>query len=602
MYHVLYILRKVLKRAPLFVSLSLGKLIGLILYLNKKKRRISFQNIKIAFPEKSDSQIKSIIKKSLLNFGTSLVETLIAPRLSQYLSLKGYGNISKEGGILVGIHFGSWELYQFYLAKLTPTSIFVQEQKHKSLDKFLNEVRNEEKLHTTSSLKDTIKFLKGNFQVGLVVDHGAEDNAMLVEFFSQLVPTPKGAVFIAKKFNKKIYPCYGYREKGFKHTMEVAKPIDPQTASEEEILKTLNSFYENVIKNHPENYLWYYKRFKRKKNRDVLILSDAKPGHLKQSEALLSYLKEEGYFKIRSKTIKVEYKNKFTRMFADACAYTAGNYCTGCGQCLRWLLKDKTLKELKGNFADIVISTGSTTAPINKIYASYLGTKSAVILKPNLPLKKFDLAIIPEHDRISNPQGVTIKGALVYPKNIDKKMTECKKFFNLSNEKKIAFILGGALKNEKEFMENLKLFIAQLKDFAIKNNYRLLASTSRRTQAQAEELIEKELGGFKNTEAIVYANRANYDFVFEGFIGLSEFVFLTSESISMISEVFALRKPCACVLLESHYGKHEVFLNSLKEEATLLEKPYHIEKISTESSNLFEKNQKVIKEAVRKLL
>ena|GEM_PF-821411 len=599
MYRLMRLLRKVLMKSPLVVPLSLGALIGLILYLNKKKKRVSFQNIKLAFPEKSDSEIKKIIKKNFLNFGISLMETLIAPRLSQHLTLKGLENLSSEGGILVGIHFGSWELYQFYLAKLAPLAIFVKEQKNKGLDKFLNEVRNQEKLTTVFSFKEALKLVKANWNMGMVVDHGAEDNATPLEFFSQLVPTPKGAVFIARKLNRKIYPCFGYRQKGFRHTIEIAKALDPKDKSDEEILTTVNSFYEKIITEHPENYLWYFKRFKRKKTRDVIILSDAKPGHLKQSKALLSYLKEEKDYKIRNKIIEIEYKNRLARMFAETCAYTSGNYCMGCGQCLRWILKNKSLRELKKNFADIVISTGSIAAPINKIFSSYLGAKSAVILKPNLSLKKFDLAIIPEHDRITNPAGIKIKGALVYPENPDEKVLKCKDFFKLTAEKKIAFFLGGIQKNEKEFMENLKLFIAQFKNFAIRNKYRILVSTSRRTNAQAEELIEKELGILKNTEAIVYANRTNYDFVFEGFAGISEIVFVTSESISMISEILALQKPCACAILEPQYDKHDIFLSSLKNDVTLLGAPFNIEKISAKASGIFKENRKKIKEAIR---
>ncbi|UCG35363.1 MAG: mitochondrial fission ELM1 family protein [Candidatus Omnitrophota bacterium] len=598
----MYLLRKVLMKSPLVIPLSLGNLIGIMLYMNKKRRRVSFQNIKLAFPEKSNSEIKSILKKSFLNFGISLMETLIAPRLSQHLKIMGDENLPEEGGILVGVHFGSWEFYQFCLAKLVPLVVFARVQKNRPLDKFLNEIRNEEKLHTAFSIKELIKFVKKNFQVGLVVDHGAKDDATLVEFFSQLVPTPKGAVFIAKKFSKKIYPCFGHRKRGFKHILKIGEAIDPRGKSEEEILKTINGFYEKVIKNHPENYLWYFKRFKRKKTRDIIILSDNKPGHLKQSQALLSYLKEENNYKIRSKIIELEYKNRLARMFAEACAYTAGDCCVGCGQCLHWVLKNKPLQELKKSFADIIISTGSITAPINKIFSSYLGAKSAVILKPNLSLKKFDLAIIPEHDRICDPNAIKIKGALVYQDKIDEKIIECKNFFKLTNEKKIAFFLGGAQKNEKEFMEKLALFIKQLKNFAIKNNYRILISTSRRTKAPAEELVEKELGGLTNTEAIVYANRTNYDFVFEGFAEISEIVFVTSESISMISEVLALKKPCVCAILESQYGKHEIFLDSLKDDITLLNEPFNIDKMDQRESKVFEENRKKIKEAIGKLL
>ena len=40
--------------------------------------------------------------------------------------------------------------------------------------------------------------------IGMVLDHGVEEDALVVDFFSHLVPTPKGGVYLGKKFNKKV--------------------------------------------------------------------------------------------------------------------------------------------------------------------------------------------------------------------------------------------------------------------------------------------------------------------------------------------------------------------------------------------------------------
>jgi len=600
MYYLASVIQKILEKIPLSLCFVLGELTGFLLSLNRKKWEISFRNIKSVFEKKSNREIKTIIRRSFRNFGLSLIESLIAARLYRKVELRGRENIGEDGGILVAIHEGSWELYNFFIAKELKYKMFAKEQKQKSFDKFLSELRKKYRLDVCFTLKNAIKAMREGFLIGMVVDHGAEDNALNIEFFSHSVPTPKGAVYLAKKLNKKIYPCFGYRKKGFSHVIEVGKPISTEGVDEYTLLTKLNKIYEKYLTEHPWEYLWFYKRFKRKKDIDILLLSDGKAGHLKQSKALLSIFKE-GDFRVRSKVIEIKPDNKAARFFYEICAFFSGKHCLGCGTCLNYIRDKEALKEIKESYADIVISAGSSVAFTNRIVASAIGAKSVVILRPNTPRRKFDLSIIPSHDRISANDSVIIKGALSYPENTAEKSENCKKFFNLDNSRKVSFFCGGYLSDKKMYFENLKLFLTELKEFSRKNNFKLLISTSRRTQKEIEELVEKEMQGCKNLEAIVVASRQNYDFVFEGFVNSSEIVFVSSESISMISEVLAFKKPCVCVLLEKYIDKHKVFLQSLEKDVNFIDNPYNIDKIKPKVSSIFEDNKAAIKQAIGRL-
>lgn len=601
MYYIIKFLRKVLLRSPIVVSLFLGRFLGFVFYLNQKKRRVAFRNIKAALPQKEDREIKAIIKRNCQNFGLTIMEFLIYRRLLKYTEVKGWENLSEEGGIFTGIHSGGWEIYNFALVQKIKFAVLAKRQKITSLDKFINEIREEAGLKVAFSLKDMVRFLRMNFILGLVVDHGAESKASFIEFFSHFVPTPSGAVYIAKKFHKKIYPCFGYRRKNFSHVIEIGKPITPNGRDHQEILREINHVYENYIIAHPWEYFWYFKRFKRKKNLEVVILSDGKPGHLKQSQALVSFLKEGNSF-VRSKVIEVKSVNRLVRLGLDICALFTTKQCVGCGMCLDILLTREVVRNLKHIYADIIISTGSSVASVNKIVSAYLGAKSVIMMKPNTSLSKYDVVIIPEHDRVSVPNVVNIKGALVYPLGSEEKTQQCKSHFRLTNERKIACFIGGSLTERHDFINNLKIFIEKLKEFSLNKDYKIIISTSRRTPQESEEYLEKELGSFPNTEVIVYANRLNYDFVFEGFCALAEMVFVTSESISMISEIMAFKKPCICVLLEKQSNKHQLFLESVEKEVSFLVKPYNIAEVKPKIPLVFEENKVKIKEAMQKLL
>lgn len=601
MYYLARFIRWLLLKLPLPAVYGVGKMLGWVFYANRRRRRTAFKNLKTAFPEKSSEEVLAIIKRSFGNFALSIVESLIFPRIPDAVKIEGADKIGPEGGILVAVHAGSWEINNFAFARQRKFAAFFQTQADKVLGRFFRELRQEAGLRICFSLKELVKCLNENYIVGATVDHGGKDETFLVEFFSHLVPTPKAAVYLAKKFNKPIFPCYPHRLQGFSNLAVIGGPVEVSGRADSDILQEINRGYEDYLREFPWEYFWTYKRFKRKLDRDVVILSDAKPGHLKQSKALLAFLEAEKH-PIRSRIVEVSYKHRWGRIVADIIALFAAKHDLGCGRWLKFLTDKETWLELDRITADIVISAGSSLASLNRLLATYLGAKAAVVLRPNIPLKQFDLAVIPEHDRINSPEAVIIKGALISAPDLGTRMKSCPDYFHLGTEKKIAFFLGGPLGGLREFMENLKRFTPNLKAFAVQKGYKILVSTSRRTPRKAEDYLEQELSNFEQTEALIIANRKNYDFVFERFGASAEIIFVSSESISMVSEAASLKKPCVCVFLEDVDDKRKIFLESLREEVNFLKNPYRITSTGFKISTILEKNRQVLKKAVGRLL
>lgn len=601
MYKIIKFIQDLLLKAPLPACFFIGRVLGILFYLDPRKRKAAFKNIKSAFPGESNQKLARILRRSFSGFGLSIVEGLISVRLLGKVEISGSENVTAEGGIFLGVHSGSWELINMAFGAKYKYAIFARQQKVKSLGSFLKDLREEGRMKVCFSLRELIKCLKEGYFLGMVADQGAESDALDVEFFSQLVPTPKGAVYLAGKFDKNIYPCFSYRESGFSHTAIIGEPIKLESRTTYEVLRELNKFYEEYVSKYPWEYYWPFKRFKRKRNREVLILSDGKPGHLKQSESLLGFLRQENY-KISSRIVEVRYRGKFTRILADGLAALSFKNLVDFSWALPFLLTPESAKALEAAYGDIIISTGSFSAPVNVLTSSLLSAKSAVILRPNIPLTRFDLAFIPEHDRLCADNAVGIKGALYFPGDLEDKIKRCSEAFSLGSQKKISFFVGGPLAGRDEFMNNLKSFLFKLKEFSAGAEYKLLVSTSRRTPDEAVSYVEAELKGFKPVEAVVIAGRKNYDFVFDAFCGLAGIVFVSSESISMISEIASLKKACVCVELEPMDDKRKVFFDSLKGEVNLLAQPYVIEAEKYRASEVFDKNSKSVAQAIKKLL
>lgn len=601
MYFLIKLIQKLFYKLPLPILKVVARIVSLILFLNIRKRRTAYRNLKMAFPDEIYSKIIAILKGSYYNFSLSLIEALVASRFLPFTRLEGEHYFDGPG-ICIGIHAGNWELANLAFAQKYKLAILAKHQKNKKLDNFLNKIRAKEGLKICFDLRSLIKYIKKGYFVGLVVDHGAEVGAEMTDFFNQTIPTPKGAVFLAKKYQKKIYPSFSRRTGDFSHKVEFLGAIDPNSKHEGELLRDFNQFYQQQLTKHPREYLWQHKRFKYKQNRDITIISDGRPGHLKQSKALLSVLEEKSEYEIRSKIVEVRYRNNFMRVVANFVANFCPRFSPSLIKALKIILDKKSYQELASTFSDLVISTGNFTAPVAKIFSSSLGSKIAVILRTNLAPSRFDLAIIPEHDRIFSEDIVKIKGALTYPLDLAKKEKECRSFFSLGPERKVAVFIGGPVFDQQEFTKNLKYFIKQLKKFSQDNNYKLLISTSWRTPKKSEDYIKKELTDFKNTEALVVAREKNYDFVFEGFVLSSDIVFSSSESISMISEIASLAKPCVCTFFETEDDKRKVFLNSVRNEINFLRYPYKIKSKNLKTSNMFYHNRKILEKTVKNLL
>jgi len=601
MYYLAKGIQRVLLILPLRFSCFLARIFGMLLYASKRKRRTAFKNIKMAFPDKSHKEILSIIKKSFNNLGLSLIEILVFTRIADSVEIEGIERVGFDGGIMITIHSGNWEINDFVFAKQRKFAIFVQTQKNSVLGRFLTELRTKQGVCICFSAREIIRCLKDNYTIGVTVDHGAKEGDVAVDFFSHLVPTPRGAVYLAKKFNKKIYPCFAYRRKAFSSLAVIGEPIDVFGRSEEELLIQINKIYQQYLTESPEQYFWLYKRFKRKLDIKILILNDGKPGHLKQSQALVLIAKKNREH-LSYKIIDIKYKNNFCRIFADLAALFVKKHSLYSGKWISRLLNQTTSQALSKEFADVIVSAGSFIAPVNKLVSSYLGAKSVVILRPNIPLNQFDLAIIPEHDRLIAPNAVMIKGSVCYPHGLDKKINDCRDFFNLSAGKKITFFVGGPFLNLREFINNLKLFVPKLKRFAAKQGYKVLISTSRRSPQEAEEYLKKEFIGSSCKEALVIASQENHDFVFDGFSCSSDIVFTTSESISMVSEVISLKKTCICVCLENLDDKRRVFFESIQDDVYCLKYPYQMEAICLKKPKIFAKNQEILEQAIGRLL
>lgn len=557
---LMFLMRFLPVEAWLFLARMLG---GFYYYIASKQNQKALHNLNIAFKDEiSLKEKKRIIKQMYRRMFENFFETLYLPYVDEayvnkYIRIKGWDSVEnalqeKRGIIFLGAHAGSWELSNVACALLLKDSSYAMlaqpQSKHKKIDEFLNKLRESKGVHVISvaELKKLITHLAGNNILGTIADHGGRDG-LAVDFFSKLAMTPTGSIKLAKKLGSKIIVAFMRRLRGPYHEMSffscALKDSGGAVLELKDSLLSVNKMLESCIHCFPHEYLWTYKRWKYSPQTDVLILSDTKIGHLKQSLALARLMEEEGR-KVTITVVDLKYKNRF---FARLLTFIVFCFTPRAGRFFLLLVfSKKTVSLLLERAYDVVISAGSATVPVNLIVSDINRAKSLVVMKPGIfPLSKFNLIVAPVHDRLPQKSNVlSIAGAVntidesSMKKDFENFCSSRKELLSLDSPGflKVGLLMGGDSKHYRISSEMVDFLCFQIKIFLKDHRASLLLTTSRRTSENIVKALESHFKGESFCPLFVDAARDNPHGTIGGIFYLSDIVIVSGESISMVSE------------------------------------------------------------------
>jgi len=622
----------ILRLMPLGACFYLGELFGTILYhLDYKHRAIAYANIKRALGDQlSSRQIKKLVWEFYLNFGKNLLEIFLIPRINKefiarQVEVQGREFVDQafkkgKGVILLGVHAGSWEFSNCFTANLGFTlNLLVRDQKMPLLNNLLNSYRESQGcvlIQRQNQTRALIEALKKNQAVGMTIDQGGK-NGELVNFFRKSASMATGAIRIALKHGAVILPAYYTRDK-LRYRIIFEPPFDlREDQSVLENLKRLIPVYEKNIIKYPKEYFWSYKIWKYSDQRNILILSDRKAGHLGQAEALAGIIRESYAAKnIKVEINTIEIKTKKVKFPLTCAGIFAGRYsCQGCLWCLRTFLQPESFEGLIKRSADIVISAGSSLAAINYIISRGDQAKSIVVMRPGIfSARRFDLVIAPEHDRMPKMRNVIeTKGSLnlVDGKYLEEKSGELITATGNQLQKQglyLGLLIGGDTKSFHLSKSDILTASKQIKQAAARLDAGILVTTSRRTSREIEQIIKAEFEQEPRCKLLIIANQKNLDCAVGGILGMSSLVVTSPESITMISEAVSSGKYTLVFDSPGVSLRHRRFLESmargqhiyLTKAAQLQEK---IEEITLRKPTVSVlEDRSLVKEAIEKII
>ncbi len=282
---ILYILlEKTIPLFPLGFVRWLARIYGNVFYyLIPIRRKVAVGNLKLAFPEMGAAERKRILKAAYINVMTVIFEffyfrKLDEARLRKMISISNIDIIREKlkkgkGLILVCGHFGNWELAAFATGRMCgePMHVIVKEQKNKMVDKRINRIRTlrgNVMIDMSQGLRDVLRVLHENKIIAMLSDQSApKENSVKVDFFVKDVPTFEGAAKFALKTGAAVLFGVPMRGQDGNYTITFTSPPArlPRRGEQDQIRELTQwhaTMLEEYIRKHPEQWLWFHRRFK----------------------------------------------------------------------------------------------------------------------------------------------------------------------------------------------------------------------------------------------------------------------------------------------------------------------------------------------------
>lgn len=276
-----------LRFVPFFIIYVLADFLSFILfYFIKYRKDIVLYNLKNAFPEKSDFEIKQITKKFYKNLSDITLESIKGFSMSKKELLKRYKVLNPElinnylpersSFIGIGSHYCNWEwgVLSFSLQFPQQTIGFYKPLTNKYTNNYLLKTRAAWGMYL-ESIKGTADVFAKNSDtptIFFMISDQSPSNlkkSIWIDFLNQETPFLHGAEFYARKMNYPvIYGDVQRVKRGFYTIYLSIIESQPKETVESEITHKLAKKLESIIIEKPENWLWSHKRWKHKRRND----------------------------------------------------------------------------------------------------------------------------------------------------------------------------------------------------------------------------------------------------------------------------------------------------------------------------------------------
>lgn len=265
--------------------LFLSKILGFIAWhFIPSRRRYTVDSIKRHL-NVDDKEARAIGKASFWNNICSFMEAALVhefrlqnnPHLLPWNDL--FDKLINEPRAVVATtaHIGSWELLAGILPDVktdTPQAVIVRNQRNRAMNALIFSMRSSaggEVVGHRHAAPVVTRILRQNGITAFLVDHNAiHDEATFMDFLGEQASVNIGPALLALRAKAVIYPIFLIRRKDYTYEIVCRQPLDTRTLEgsinerARQIVEFYNKAVEDIVREHPEQWMWMHKRWKTK--------------------------------------------------------------------------------------------------------------------------------------------------------------------------------------------------------------------------------------------------------------------------------------------------------------------------------------------------
>ena len=220
---------------------------------------------------------KALVWRAWLNFARGVLDTTTVMHFSKEkiiasVALEGEEHIKRalevgKGVLALSAHLGSFTLIGARLAASGyPFSAVVKQPADKRFAQLIDDYRSQIGIHTISAkprreaVRGILKALREN-RIVLVIADEFKSADVMVDFFGQKAPAPRGPATLALRTGAVTLPMFATRRSGGSVVLSVGAPIAPVERDnlEESVVATTavyTSYLEAAIRSYPDQWNW----------------------------------------------------------------------------------------------------------------------------------------------------------------------------------------------------------------------------------------------------------------------------------------------------------------------------------------------------------
>ena len=254
-------------------------------YLIPRRRWTTLNNLRLAFKDPTFNH-SMLAHRAYRTLGRNILEFLHSVAMSrtqilESVKVEGRQHMdeairSGKGVILLGAHYGNWELmnsvnsalgYQTHVVGRAMDNPLMNRMINRWRERFGSKIINS---RSRNSLREILSALHKKTAVGFLIDQNVVgDRGVFVDFFGRLAHTHKVVALVALKTGAQIIPMFMRQDANGKSLLSYGEPLPlVRTGNREndvsENTQVMTHLLEKEIREKPEQWLWMHDRWKKR--------------------------------------------------------------------------------------------------------------------------------------------------------------------------------------------------------------------------------------------------------------------------------------------------------------------------------------------------